>query len=219
MLDQRLTSPLDPLVPRYLQTDSAGLLFDRLDEVGIGRLARWFVHPTGGRRGDALLMASPLLDTWLSSLEPPVEPETEMFARTAGAVTFVAGLVTGSFVVDELSGDGPFTAEPDLDDVLELLRAEMERSSVLFGLAPRAVPLRYLEFHGRLVELEPRVMHIERALIECAMVAVCDFGRGTGRHAWTRLLFFAGVIAAGVGLPDDASRPAVGAASPAPDPH
>lgn len=200
MLDTLLTSSLDSLSPRFLQVDSADLLTDRLDGSQVSALVRWYVDPRGGRSGLCLLERAPVLDVWVGAIAPPVLPAARN-ESVVGAIAWVAGLISATFVVDQASELRPCAAQLDLDDALDVLESECVRAEVLSRLPLAQITSRYLAFFGRVAELNAGAQLQQEALFQLSELIARSTPQLQGRIGWSRLQFFAGLIAGGVGLP------------------
>lgn len=172
---------LDPL----LAADSAALVAERLAPSAISDLGGWFSDEDGGLDGRFLLHRAPVYDTWLGRVALSPDPELTC------AGFFGAGVATGLLVRRDLTGDTLFPEEVPFEAALERLRTveDVPGYLALEGGGARSVGRQVLQLDRR----------IDLSVEACFRLAVPGFP--SPGLPELRLLFAAGLVAAGVEAP------------------
>jgi hypothetical protein len=191
---------------RLLNRDAAGMIVERLDQKRIGELVDWFAAKDGGAEGATIVLRAPLVDTIIQrNVEIACRPRPDF--RVMAMVLFGSGLGIAAGCLAERESETAFPIDADLHMMLGMLE-EFEfpkpiaptDDSVAGEFDPVAVTRRLCELDGRIDVLVQAMFRIAMQLHglagrrETAPAALIG-------SAWSRLIFVAGMVAAGIAIP------------------
>ncbi len=195
---------------RLVNRDSARLVLERLEQDALKQLLGWYLHPNGGAQGMLVCEDAPIFDAALDCLaemtdamvreQHKSDDERGMFRmphvlslEAIGAV-FGAGLSLGTEIRLKNEADSPFEEPTGMGTVL----AELASFSLLQEPSIEEEFLCLSDLVAELVALEPAIPLVFKALQNMELKSAAN---GRRRSKTFRLSFFAGLVAAGICLP------------------
>ena len=193
---------------RILNPDSVGLVVSRLDQKHLGQLVEWFMAEEGGAAGSAILINAPLFDTMVQRCVDQAVADGDL-PRAMSISLFGSGLGIGSHWLGEREAESAFPSFGTLAELVESLRSFRLPDGMYSSGSDGFNPVNLVE---RLCAIDMRVDVVVHAVLRIAVQILSSLsGRQCGpaklvQSPVSRLILFAGMIAAGVVIPEVADE-------------